>query len=192
MFEVHQHLKWSLQAPSPRDVLHGFDTCELGPDRSQTHKLTSGRCFRLESLDAVISDFEDRARVIHSNWVFKPGADRNLIVPRNFSDPSLGRTAAKGKMRPLTDDQILQLLDCLDSVLEGVSLPKCIALAKANNLPSLTSRQELRTVSRQRLRQLLLCQLLAAQSYRVLQRNAPNQISYHAARWMEMSPKQPR
>ncbi|KPI36699.1 putative RNA-dependent RNA polymerase 2 [Cyphellophora attinorum] len=75
-------------------------------------------CFRLENLDTWIKDFEERARIIHSGWVFKPRGDRNLIVPRNVSEPNLKRAAAKGKMPQLAEEQVQQLLQCLDAVLQ--------------------------------------------------------------------------
>lgn len=81
-------------------------------------------------MDAIIEDFEDRARVIHSDWVFKPGADRDLIVRRNASDTNLSRVAAKGKMRHMTEDQVTALLQCLNKVLEDVSCKLLIAPAK--------------------------------------------------------------
>ena len=106
------------------------------------------RCFRAESLADILDDFEERAKLIHARWVFKPKGDKDLIVHRNSSESNLARSVLKGKMPQLSEGQVKELLECLDGVLEDVSVPaaSCNCLAKTNLPPAISIGKSIRLV----------------------------------------------
>src|ERR1700712_618104 len=78
-------------------------------------------CFKTESIDDFITDFEGRARTVHSNWVFKPSQTRGTlpVLPQTKSLIEREFTIKRkdGIIR-LSDQQRLQLLKLLFEILD--------------------------------------------------------------------------
>jgi hypothetical protein len=87
-------------------------------------------------LQGFVEDFEERAKLIYSGWVFKPNAEKGVVLSRKLSKSALLQDIESGNIRDLSQDQVQELLRTLDGVLEGVSYPssQMVALALDNEL----------------------------------------------------------
>ena len=78
-------------------------------------------CFRLDSLDPIVQDFDDRARQVCSKWKYKPLQERGTIpilpVTKSFL---AGETKAKRVLGlvKLSNEQRQYLLRLVDEVLQ--------------------------------------------------------------------------
>lgn len=111
---------WNLGLP----IIRGAAASQMESSKALAKKLSARiryLSFRAHSLDSLIDDFEERARLIYSSWKFKPNMQPGVILVRNASEQNLEGAAMKRKRHSLSERQIDQLLRCFDGVLKDVS-----------------------------------------------------------------------
>lgn len=109
--------QWNLDLPR----LHGLEA-----DRLEATTALAKRCsarlrylsYRPLDLEEILTDFDQQASVIFSQWKFKPHAERHVTPSRKANESNLARSILKGKQPALTKVQKQRLLTCLDNVLE--------------------------------------------------------------------------
>jgi hypothetical protein len=110
---------WDLQLPR----LHG-GAAEAAESTSALAKRCAARLrylsFRLETLDAILEDFDVRARQLYAKWVFKPQQENGTLPRFPVTKSNLDRDVKKGRvlgLNRLTHDRRQKLLELLDNAI---------------------------------------------------------------------------
>ena len=78
-------------------------------------------CWKTDTLDTLLSEFEVRARQTHSKWIFKPSQERGTLpilpVTKSFVAREVESQRKNGLVR-LSEDQRLELLKLLNQVMK--------------------------------------------------------------------------
>lgn len=109
--------RWNLELPR----LYGN-----AANDSETTRALAKRCsarlrylsYRGIDMDGLLKEFDQKAAIVHSNWKFKPEAEKAVTPSRRTNDSELSRRILKGKLPAVSDQQRQGLLLCLDNVLQ--------------------------------------------------------------------------
>ncbi|KIX09342.1 uncharacterized protein Z518_00421 [Rhinocladiella mackenziei CBS 650.93] len=114
----HLNAQWDLGLPR----LHGEEAIAAeakGPLARKCSSRIRYLCFRTDGIDSLLAEFEQRARQIHSKWIFKPSQERgtlpSLPVTKSFVARDIHSKYATGLR--LSDSQRNDLLQLLYNVL---------------------------------------------------------------------------
>ena len=109
--------RWNLELPR----LHGCIAEVAENERALPRRITSRirfLCFRPQlNMEALLDDFEEYAKQLKSNWVFKPRQETGTI-PNLPNDKSQLYKESFAKPLPLTSIQRRELLTHLDKLLD--------------------------------------------------------------------------
>ncbi|KIV86269.1 hypothetical protein PV11_01888 [Exophiala sideris] len=111
----HLNAKWDLGLPR----LHGRQARDVGKDQGSCATKCFSRirylCFRVE-IESIVSDFDERARQLHSKWKLKPSQEKGTLpvlpVTKSFLERDIQnkRNASPIRLNPRQRADLLELL----------------------------------------------------------------------------------